>query len=184
MAGNRLSTSRLVSTPPVRNNPTDDKVSALELRLMASIVELCHQLKVENSDLRYTVTQLQSDLANLRDQVVNFNRVQTCVESGISLDQQELNTNIIIRGINLKEDAQEYELCAIYSGIRTHLGIAHVSEFDPVCITIVPSIPGKPMTSSRPIIVQLSSVAAKRQFLQVRRIKKAIFPTDIALNQE
>lgn len=72
----------------------------------------------------------------------------------------------------------------MYSGIRTHLGIADVRDLDPVSIRIVPSIPGKPTSSSRPLQVQLASVVAKRQLLQVTRVEKDILPSDIGLRQQ
>lgn len=180
---NRLSTSRSNNTPIGRANQPENKVTALETRL-TSTEDLCKQLQEENTLLKQLISQLQSDLSGFKDQINRLSRVQAAAESGISPDQIDLNENIIIRGIDIKEDAPESELLSVFSGIRTHLGIAEESSFDPVSIKVLASIPGKENSSPRPIQVQLPSVASKKEFLQVRRSKKEIFPTDIGCSQQ
>lgn len=180
----RLSTinSRTTVTPPVGKSIPRDKTTALESRV-ASVENLCVQLQSENAELKQLVTHLQVELSGLKDQLTNLSRTQAAADTGVTIEQQDLNENIIIRGVEIKDDTPESELIAVYNGLRTHLGIVDTPEFDPVSIGIIPTIPGKQQSSSRPLQVKLSSTASKRQFLQIRRAKKNIFPSDIGINQ-
>lgn len=88
------------------------------------------RLTAENTELRNTVAdlktesiELQSVVSNLSNQVELINKTTSLVESGITVEQDELNTNIIVRGVKLSTDTSETELLSVYSGIRTHLGI-------------------------------------------------------------
>lgn len=138
-----------------------------------------NQLQTDNLDLRQIVQQLQFELAQLKSSQINISTVLTASESGTSLSQQEINTNIVIRGVDIKADTTESELRAIYGGIKAHLGVPDISELDPVSVKIISSNPGSNSVTSRPFIVQLPSVAAKTKLLQVRRTKKDIFQSDI-----
>lgn len=68
-----------------------------------------------------------------------------------------------------------------------HLGISEVSELKAVSATILQPKGTRNKktgsTSAKTIRVKLSSVSAKRKFLQIRRIKKEILPTEIGVNQ-
>lgn len=176
------STSRNSIIPAAQNVSSGDRVRNLELRL-ESLETSFNRLNTENSDLRQTIDKLQLDITQLKDQAVQLCSSITSSENCLSLDQQELNTNIVIRGVDVKVDTPEPELLAVYEGIRTHLGISNITELTPVSVKVLTSNPSNGNTSSRPIQVQLPSVAAKRHFLQVRRIKKDIFPSDIGITQ-
>lgn len=156
----------------------DDKVAKLESRL-ASVESSFKQLQTENNNLRQIIAQLQSDLSNFKGQVDRLSTANLATESGITADQQELNTNVVIRGIDFNENTPDSELLAAYSGIATYLCISDVHELAPTNISVVPFNPGKANQSLRPLKVQFSSVAAKRQFLQIKQIKNDIFPADI-----
>lgn len=95
-----------------------------------------------------------------------------------------MNTNIVIRGIDIKESNSESELATVYGGIRTHLGISNNTDFDPVSLKLLTSSAHRSSKSSRPIQVRFRSVNAKREFLQIRRVKKEILPKDIGIKQQ
>lgn len=140
-----------------------------------------NHLKTENTDLRQIVTQLQSELTQFKNKQTNFSTTTVASETGISLSQQDLNTNIVIRGVDIKAGTPESELRAIYGGIKAQLGVSDVAELDPITVKTLSSNLGSNSTTARPFIVQLPSVAAKEKLLQVRRTKKDIFPSDIGL---
>lgn len=149
----------------------------LESRLSA-LETLVSQLTIDNANLRQTVTNLQLNLSESEQQGT---RTFTS-DAGVSAEQQDLNTNIVIRGVEIKGDASESDLRAVYEGIRSHLTISDCTELDPVSVSVLQSNPVKASASFRPIRVQLSTVAAKTKFLQVRRVKKDIVLSDIVIN--
>lgn len=111
--------------------------------------------------------------------------VPTTTIGEICPGQQQLNANLIIRCLDLKEDSSEAELLAVYNGIRTYLGVSEINELNPVSVKRLPYSREKVKNlSSRPLQINVSSTAAKRQFLQVRRIKKEIYPSDIGVQQQ
>lgn len=186
----RLSTSASTSTVPrlstttAQNQNLSDSVRSLESRLSA-LEALVSQLTSENSDLRQTVTNLQTEVTLCKNQAEHHQTSTTAIttpESNILLDQQDLNSNIVIRGVDAKIDTPESDLIAVYEGIRAHLDITDVADLAPVSVTVLPSNPTKNNSSSRPIRVQLQSAAAKTKFLQIRRVKKDIFQSDIGIN--
>lgn len=171
--------------------------------------ESSNQLRSENENLRTAIVELKSEISELSSRVQcnqstdneNLQRISSQFESELSVlsgdiqqlkstkslsfkqpdtDQQLLNCNIIIRGADAKIDTPESDLLAVYSGLRSHLGIADVAEFDPISIkTINTNSVNK--NTAKPIQVQLQSVGAKRKFLQVRRVKKNISQIDIGI---
>lgn len=178
----RLSTSvSRLSIPTVQNPNLSDTVRSLESRL-TTLEALVSQLTTENTDLRNTVANLQVEVTQCRDHVEQHRTSVTASENNISLEQQDLNTNIVIRGVDVKEDTPESELLAVYEGIRSHLNISNATDLAPVSVTALSSNPTKSNASYRPIRVQLPSVAAKVKFLQIRRVKKDILHSDIGIN--
>lgn len=145
-------------------------------------IKVDQQLTV-NLELQATVTRLESELANFKPQFFLGQDNRPTVESGVSQEQQELNTNIIIRGIKLKEDTPETKLRKVYSGICNFLGIADTDDFEPVQVSLLPPTSGSDKNSIRPLKVQLKSISAKRHLLQLRRSKKAIYSSDIGIKQ-
>lgn len=132
--------------------------------------------------------ELKLEVAELNRQIQQFTEAQSLVEKGITLEQQEINTNIVIRGVDLSEITTQSDLLSLYNNIRSHLGIANINEFAAVSARILqpnnrPSSNAKGKTAEI-VQVQLSTVAAKRQFLQISRAKKDIVPADIGLIQK
>lgn len=182
-----VNTSRLSTTTATSRSSTPTAQSqnlninkTLESRVTA-LEALVSQLTSENSDLRQLVSSLQLEVAQCKDRVEQHRTATTSSENNISLDQQELNSNIVIRGVEVKEDTPESELLAVYEGIRSHLNISEESDLAPVSVSVLSSNPAK-SNNFRPFLVQLPTVAAKVKFLQIRRIKKDILLSDIGIN--
>lgn len=172
----RLSTSnRATTVPGTPKESLNNRITLLESRL--SVIEASFErLTAENSELKETVERLNSELAQ-----VKLRNVQSRPLAESSSEQQEINSNIVIRGVDVSVNSTASELTTIYEGIRNHLEISGVTEFDPTSISLLPSNTSKPNSSLRPIRVTLSSVAAKVKFLQVRHIKKDIVQSDIGI---
>lgn len=180
---NRLSLlSSSTSQSTIAKSPLEVKVLAFESRI--AVFEASHsKLEAENIQLRELLTGLISEVRTLKEQVDQLKSAQTTIDSGISLEQQELNSNIIIRGVALSQETPESELLAVFSGLRTHLGIADIENLAPVSVKVLNPDSDKAKTTSRPLQVRLRSISAKRQFLQVRRTKTVISTADIGINQ-
>lgn len=174
----RLSTSSQI--PTTQKVILEEKIRTLELRL-SSIETSFNQLLTENAKLRESVVNLQSEFSQLKDQNELPRPSHTPTENTIALDQQQINSNIVIRGIDVNDSTPVADLTAIYEGIRSHLGVSEIAELAPVSISLISPNIAKPDSSLRPIRVVLSSVEAKVKFLQVRRIKKDIVQSDIGL---
>lgn len=172
----RLSASNRTSTIP--ETPKDsliNRITLLESRL--SVIEASFErLTAENSGLKETVEKLKSELVQVQSR---NNQSRSLTES--TSEQQEINSNIVIRGVDVSVNSTASELTTIYEGIRNHLEISNVTEFDPISISLLPSNTSKPNSCLRPIKVTLPSVASKVKFLQVRRIKKDIVQSDIGI---
>ncbi|KAJ6643733.1 Formin-binding protein 1-like [Pseudolycoriella hygida] len=84
------------------------------------------QVTGENAGLKTEVSQLKSEIEILRDQLQRFEEAQVQTSEGISVGQQEINSNIIIRGVDLEENVSKGELLDTFNQIRLHLGIAEV----------------------------------------------------------
>lgn len=178
---NRLSTTAtttaLQSTSSVSRLSTSanqniiDSVQLLETRL-STLEAIVAQLTTENTGLREIVAQLQLGIttANLPS------------GSETQHEQEELNTNVVIRGVVATTESTESDLRSIYDGIRSHLNVSDCAELEPVSVTVLSSNSTNTSNSSRPIRVKLPSVAAKVKFLQIRRTKKDILPSDIGIN--
>ncbi|KAJ6642698.1 hypothetical protein Bhyg_07652, partial [Pseudolycoriella hygida] len=65
------------------------------------------QVTGENAGLKTEVSQLKSEIEILRDQLQRFEEAQVQTEKGISVGQQEMNSNIIIRGVDLEENVSK-----------------------------------------------------------------------------
>lgn len=191
------STGRLsTSTPPIvqpttstsRPNPAavtlklSESIQLLESRV-AALESLVEKLSTENTVLRQSVSSLQVEVSLCKSQLEQQQVSSTAAGNNISLDQEQFNTNIVIRGVDVKEDTPESDLLAVYEGIRKHLDIADVTEFTPESITVLPSASSKNSANSRPIRVQFQSKSTKVKFLQVRRVKKDIYSPDIGISK-
>lgn len=154
---------------------TADKQNELEKK--------AEELTSENLSLKSELNTLKSELNDLRRKS-NQNSQATDTAKGVSVEQQELNSNIIIRGVDSSSDSAIEPGC-IYNSIRGHLGIASDDDFNPISVEFIPTSTAKreERVKSKIIKVQLRSAATKKQFLQIRRQKKDITLADIGIGQ-
>lgn len=152
-----------------------DQIKLLESRLTA-VETSFNQVLAENVELKQTLANIQAELTQLKSYCETRQ-----IGSSTLLDQQEINSNIVIRGVEVNDNTSTAELTNVYEGIRTHLGISDISELAPVSVSLIPSHSSKPNSSLRPIKVALQSTSAKIKFLQVRRTKKDIVQSDIGI---
>ncbi|KAJ6640547.1 CD9 antigen [Pseudolycoriella hygida] len=133
----RVSTSTTPSahpSTPVTQKQLSESVRLLETRV-AALETIVAQLTSENTDLRQSVSNLETEVALHKGQLERQRISITGADNNVSLEQQQLNTNIIIRGVDVKQDTNTSELLAVYEGIRNHLSISDIAEFDPVNIS-------------------------------------------------
>lgn len=173
---------RLSSSPQtsVQSVTSADKVQALESglnNLEISFNNIC----AENTNLKQAVNKLQGEVFQLKDQIELLRTTTKSSDSSSTSDQLELNSNIIIRGIDVTDNTPDSELLAVYEGLRTHLGVSDVAELIPVSVKVLAPNPLNAKTSFRPIQVVLTSITAKKKFLEIRRSKKDIHPSDIGI---
>lgn len=171
------------------------------LRLsIAQLTDQNLQLKSEIKHITNRVTQLEQstnssesqklgkEVFELKGELDNYRTSQLLAEKGISREQQEINANIVIRGVhvNKKDINSQSELIKVYDKIRTHLGISEINDLNAVSATILQPKSATNInsgSSANTIQVKLSSVSAKRKFLQIRRAKKDILPSHIGITQ-
>lgn len=147
---------------------SEAKISDLEVH--------CSRLSIENEGLKKTVAELTSRVDQIKS--------TTSPDNGVSREQQELNTNVVIRGVEIRENAEESELLAVYDKICAHLGVADDPDNKPISAKVLTSVNKGNTTSTKPIQIKLRSSSVKRQFLQARRIKRNILPCDIGIVQQ
>lgn len=143
----------------------------------------CTRLTTENQELKTEISSLKTEVINIKNHSLQYKGFIKSSDRGISAEQQEINSNIVIRGVNLANPSNESEPTTVFEAIRTHLDIATDDVFDPISIALLPSSKSKPSTATKTIQVRFRSTATKKQFLQVRRIKKNISPADLNLVQ-
>lgn len=162
----------------------------LEVRY-AETTEVCNELRAENEDLRKSVFNLKAELQQLKEVTILRSEakqfpIQTSTSSDtthvlVSEEQQEINNNIVIRGFEFPETGEKQPLEA-YESIRTLLGIQQNENFNPLSASVL--TPGTANhTAAKTIQVRLRTIAAKRQFLQIRRTRKDITQADLGLGQ-
>lgn len=154
--------------------------------------EFSSKLSCENTELRTTVSKLQSEFVDFKSDVdaleANLRQLkegQLPTVNSTSLQQQEVNSNIVIRGVDFEDTCNESEATGVFKNICSHLGIDNNIEFEPVSVKLLqPRNSNIKTKSAKTIQVRLRSSDTKREFLQIRRSKKNIFPTDIGLKQQ
>lgn len=172
---------------------SEDKVRELEIH--------CNRLSAENKELKGAITnldvavqhnesqKLEKEVSELKSELNSYKTSQLLAEKGISIEQQEINANIVIRGVHVdvKGTDCQSEIIEVYDKIRAHLGILEISDLNAVSATILQPkrVIAKKSDSStaNTIQVKLPSVSAKRKFLQIRRAKRDILPSHIGVTQ-
>lgn len=141
-------------------------------------------LEKSNLELHSEVKELKTVVSNQKELIDRFELTSQASERGVSVEQEQLNCNIVIRGLDTTQQSSKEDLLNIYEGLRSHLQVSDESDLDPVELEVLPAHPGQDIIAKRPLIVKLKSFAAKKTLLQVRRQKKDIFPRDLALQQQ
>lgn len=153
-----------------------EQISALVTRLSA--------LEKANSELQGEVKELKETVSSQKVIIDKFVLLSSAEEKGISAEQEEINKNIVIRGIDLPETPTDQFLVDTFNNIRSHIGIEGEDDISPLgAVLLHPSnnnnLTGKP----RAIVVKFKSISAKRSFLLARRTKFDIRPSDIKVSQ-
>ncbi len=144
------------------------------------------QLTAENTELKAEVFNIKSEILELKTQHHRFKKTQVEIERGISIEQQEINSNVIIRGVDIEENANKDQLIATFNQIRSHLGVAKIDDFEAVDIGVLHTKGNKNKEQTflpKTIQVKFKFIDHKRRFLQIRRTKKSFIPSDIGLKQ-
>lgn len=159
--------------------------------LRSSLAAENTELKGKFSELSSEVTLLKSESINLRAEVKQLqSQIETQKQSSvndITFEQQRINSNIIIRGVEVEANANKDHLLDTFNQIRSHLGVSEVSDFEPVDIGFLPTnntSDKNPVSQPKTIQVKFHSVDQKRRFLQIRRTKKTLIPSEIGLKQK
>lgn len=179
----RLSSSSQSPLPITKREAAlSDTLTALESRVSVLETRL-NNLSSKNADLKLNVATLESEIQDLktlnnRYSTPHRDRLDSQENNTSSIEQREINCNLVIRGVDVDDST---DLTAIYKGIRDHLGVSNVKEFDPISFSVIPSKSPKSTAAARPIKVVLQSVDAKVKFLQIRRTKKDILHSDIGI---
>lgn len=131
-------------------------------------------------DLSNTVKSLNVTVAEQREVINSYEVTAEASVNGVTVEQERINNNIVIRGLEIEEDTDESVLVQTFENICTHIGISSEGDLKPVSVTTLAS---KSKTGG-PVVVSLVSREAKQKFLRARRIKKDIRPTDIKRSQK
>ncbi|KAJ6640724.1 hypothetical protein Bhyg_05656, partial [Pseudolycoriella hygida] len=114
---NKSSISRSSVTTTGRSPPAlpdlkeilEEKIRLLESRL-SDIEASLNEVVAENAELKSTVADLKSEVASVKAQTEHR---QQPSESTISQEQEDINTNIVIRGTDVNDSSTAAELTAI-----------------------------------------------------------------------
>lgn len=130
--------------------------------------------------LSETITSLKETVVEQRKVIETFEETVEASSTGVSIEQERINNNIVIRGLEVEESSSESALLATFENICTHIGISAKEELRPVSATLTAS----KSKTGRPLIVSLVSREAKQKFLQARRITRDIRPSEIKHTQK
>lgn len=116
------------------------QLCTLDVKLKES-EDCCSCLIVQNKDLKSNVSGLRKEVSDLRSDVKLLNSHKETRElasaNGISLEQQVINSNVVVRGIEVSEDSNQSELLDIYKKISTHLGVSDTNELAAVSAKVL-----------------------------------------------
>lgn len=160
------------------------------LELENKLTSLLHDNKSLSSiifDLHTIIQDQDHRITELESKSVPYGVLPKTVTNNFEFNtdiQSDLNCNIIIRGLDISSDSEQFELDNLYQGVRQYIGLDSDKELDPVKISILPASESSRYNNRRPVIVELRSVNAKKKLLQSKRIFKSISSQDIGFKQE
>lgn len=171
------------------NLTIEQRLSSIELK-NSQLEARINDLVKDNTSLSNIVFELHEviqaqnqEIINLTTLVTNNKLSENSNLTNFHDTQENLNSNIVIRGLDISETDKE-SLDKVFENLRTHIGVQADSDLDPVQINILPATNNSKYIHKRPIIVKLKSIAAKRKFLQIKRAFKHISSQDIEHQQE
>lgn len=129
--------------------------------------------------LSETISSLKETVVEQRKVIETFEETTKASSNGVSVEQERINNNIVIRGLEIEEGTTESALLTTFTNICTHIGIPVTEELRPVSASLLES----KSKAGGPLIVKLSSRVAKQKFLQARRVKRDIRPLEIGQTQ-
>lgn len=96
-------------------------------------------LAAENKDIRTEISHLKSEIAALKNHFHQFEEAHKLTSvNDVSLEQQQINTNIIIRGVDIDDNSDKDLLQDTFNQIRSHFGVSEVGDFEAADIGILP----------------------------------------------
>lgn len=110
----------------------------MEAKLKSStggdINHLSDQITMGEQSTNYNETEkLDKEISEMRTELENYKTSQLLTERGISLEQQEINASIVIRGVQVeKKNNSQTELLEVYDKIRKYLGIEEIGDLKAV----------------------------------------------------
>lgn len=152
-----------------------------ESRLTA--IEAAHNhLKAENVALHQTIAQLKSDLESVQIVLVEFcdseSKLKEYQETNKLLSDENSVLKRTISALRSETNTLQQEVIQFRSEIKQVY-----NQHQPAAVKVLHPQNSHKLKSASTIQVQLKSVDAKREFLQIRRVKKDILPTDIGFKQ-
>lgn len=149
---------------------------------MPDLERITSELSSKVEDLSGVINLLNSTVAEQRKVIESY---ETSIEASInevSVEQEQISNNIVIRGLEVHEDTPESTLKETFERICDHIGIER-SACKPISAELLPCSTTSKTRSNRPFIVRLESRTHKQKFLQARRIKRDIRPSEIQHEQ-
>lgn len=145
--------------------------------------EISSTLVEQVNTLSETIKSLNLTVAEQRVVINSYEETAEASINGISVEQERINNNIVVRGLLFEESVEESTLISAFENICTHIGVSSESELKPVSAKVI-QLSSEKEGGPRPFIVSLVSREAKRKFLQARRIKRDIRPSEINHKQK
>lgn len=171
------STSVVTSRPSRVHTPTVVSQQTIIDQLLTRVTtleEVTTSLVNRIDTLSETITSLKETVVEQRKVIETFEETRVS-SSDVSIEQERINNNIVIRGLEVEESTSEGALLATFENICTHIGISVGEELRPLSATLI--------DSKSKAVINLVSREAKQRFLQARRIKRDIRPSEIGHTQ-
>ncbi|KAJ6636922.1 Ankyrin repeat domain-containing protein 50 [Pseudolycoriella hygida] len=87
-------------------------------------------LKLEIAGLKTNITGSTATTNSQHQQPIESNNI-------VSFEQEQLNSNIVIRGADASDPASDIEPDSVFEHIRNHLGIPNDESFDPLAVRVL-----------------------------------------------
>lgn len=173
----RLSYSRVTPKTNQVSSPQQSSITLLQSRVL-ELENLSTTLVDQVKNLSELVTGLTQTVEEQQKVITLYEKSTEASLNGVSLDQELISNNIVIRGLEVSEETNEETLIETFEKICDQIGVER-SEFKPVSAEIIRSRSKK----KKPFVIRLPTRVIKQKFLQARRVKQDIRPSDIQFKQ-